>query len=390
MVEGRQQLIIHSGAFKTATSAVQIMLMNNAELLLRKHGVLVPHTLSRPLVGVGTAGARSHNLLGHLVKDFRANRDDVRDRLVSGLASLADEIRDSGAPTAVISAEMLTGIDEASAIVIRDCLRQFDLRIVYSVRRVDEYFESLARQQFKLKSASGKVMPPYTSPFGGLISWANVLGDDAVSVLVYGFPARTTAVRDVFRAMGIDISEGLIGENLVRNPSFHADGVLLRRALTRYTERVGLDASSRSLREDIVRRVYRLEARLDNLKPLQVYSKAERLAIFDATAAAHEDIARRFLSKEQAAVFLARDAIEALDDSEPPHWNDGEVMQIVDELCRFVLEHPRDNAPISESELEQLRKGFRIARKRNAQFRDRIKELEARLGDTGEPQEGCE
>jgi hypothetical protein len=139
-----------------------------------------------------------------------------------------------------------------------------------------------------------------------------------------------------------------------------------------------------------VRRVYRLEARLDKPRPLQVYSKEERLAIFDATFEAHEDIAHRFLSPEQAAVFLARDAIEAIEDSGPPHWDDGEVMQIVDELCRFVLEHPRENAPISDSELEHLRKGFRVARKRNAQFRDRIKELQARLGEEGEPQEGTD
>lgn len=387
MVEGSQQLVIHSGAFKTATSAVQTILMNNSELLLKEQGILVPHTFSRPLQGVGEEGARSHNQLGHLVKGLRSGEDGAENRLTTELSRLADEIRNSGAQKAVLSAEMLTSIDEASASVIRDGLREFDLRVVYSVRRVDEYVESLARQQLKLKNASARIAPPYATPFGGLFAWARVLGDEAVTVLVYGYPSRVTAVRDTLRAIGVDDTTNLVGEDVVRNPSLHADGVLLRRALTRYTKKVGLDASTRALREDIVRRVYRFEAQLDTLKPLQVYSKEERLAIFDATREEHEAIARRFLSREQQATFLARDAIEALDDSSAPKWDDGEVMQIVDELCKFVLEHPSDNAPISEPELERLRKGFRVARKRNAQFRDRIRELETQLEGETVPQE---
>ena len=388
MTEGQPQLVIHSGAFKTATSAVQTILISSAEMLLSEQGILVPHTLSRPLQGVGEAGARSHNMLGHLVKSLRSRDEGAEDRLKTQLAMLAQEIRSSGAQRAVISAELLTNIDETSATVIRDALRGFDLRVVYSVRRVDEYFESLARQQLKLKNVSEKVEPPYRTPFTGLISWANVLGDAAVTALVYGYPSREAAVTNTLSAMGVQDAAGLVGENLVRNPSLQADGVLLRRALTRYAKKAGLDPSSRTLREDIVHRAYRLQDRLDTLKPLHVYSKGERLALFDATLAAHKEIARRFLSPEQSEIFLARKPIEALVDSGTPHWNNAEVMQIVDELGKFVLEHPEAIVPPSDSELEELRKAFRLARRRNARLRDQVTVLEAQLGEKRPPQKG--
>jgi hypothetical protein len=386
MVESRQQLVIHSGAYKTATSAVQMILNKNADMLLREHGILVPRTFSRPLQGVEGEEARSHNQLGHVVNKFRRGEDGAEEKLHAGLARLADEIRASGSPRAVISTEMLTGIDERSAAAIRDSLREFELRVVYSVRRVDEYFESIARQRLKFKNVTQKVKPPCETPFTGLLSWAKVLGDAALNVLVYGHPSRRTAVFDILLAFGIEDTAGLVGDNPVRNPSLQADGLLLRRALTRFATEIGYDVTSSGLREPIVRRAYRLEARLQRPKPLLVYGKAERLAIFDATLPSHEEIARRFLSPEQSEIFLARSAIEALDEWEPARWEASEVLSVVDELANFALEHLSTIGPQDQA-LDHLRKEFRVARRRNAQLRDRIKQLEAQLGADTPPEE---
>jgi hypothetical protein len=386
MAESRQQLVIHSGAFKTATSAVQMILNKNADMLLREHGILIPRTFSRPLQGVEGEEARSHNQLGHAVNKFRRGEDGAEEKLHAGLARLADEIRASGSPRAVISTEMLTGIDEPSATVIRDSLREFDLRVVYSVRRVDEYVESLARQRLKFKNVTQKVKPPYETPFTGLLSWAKVLGDPAMDVLVYGHPSRKTAVFNILLAIGIEDPAGLVGDNPVRNPSLQADGLLLRRALTRFVTEIGHDVSRSGLREPIVRRAYRLEARLERLKPLLVYGKAERLAIFDATLLSHKEIARRFLSPEQSEIFLARSAIEALDECKVARWEQSEVLSLVDELARFALEHLSTIASRGHA-LDHLRQEFRVARRRNAQLRARIKELEAQLGADTPPKE---
>jgi phage shock protein A len=119
---------------------------------------------------------------------------------------------------------------------------------------------------------------------------------------------------------------------------------------------------------------------------LLVYGKAERLAIFDATLPSHEEIARRFLSPEQSEIFLARSAIEALDEWEPARWEASEVLSVVDELANFALEHLSTIGPQDQA-LDHLRKEFRVARRRNAQLRDRIKQLEAQLGADTPPEE---
>jgi hypothetical protein len=384
MVEPRQQLTIHSGAFKTATSAVQTILNKNADVLLREHGILIPQVFSRPLQGVHEEGARSHNQLGHLVQKARASNGGATERLHEGLVMLTEEIRASAAPNAVISSEMLTSIDEVSAGVIRDFLQQFDLRVVYSVRRVDEYIESLARQELKFRNTVQKVTPPYETPFTGLLAWSKVLGDEAMNILVYGYPSRQQAVFNTLRALGIEDPGTLAGGNPVRNPSLQADGLLVRRALARFATEIGHDVSDETLREAIVQRAYRWEAHLDALKPLLVYSKDERLAIFDATLPVHEEIARRFLNEEESDMFLARSEIEALTDQDLASWEATEVLSVVREMADFALKNLEIIAPRGHS-IDRLRKEFRIARRRNAQLRDRIKELEAQLGVDSSP-----
>jgi hypothetical protein len=169
-----------------------------------------------------------------------------------------------------------------------------------------------------------------------------------------------------------------VRDNPVLNPSLQADGVLLRRALSRFATGIGHDVVKEGLREDIVQRAYGLESRLEYLKPLPIHNKAERLALFDATLPSHEEIARRFLTPEQSAVFLARSAIESLDESAPAQWDVSEILSLVDELANFAVEH-LNYIPPSDLTLNQLRKKLRVARRKNAQFQNRIKVLEARL-----------
>ncbi len=314
-------------------------------MLSREHGLLVPKTFSRPLQGVHEEGARSHNQLGHAVIRLCRGEEGAAEQMQAGLATLAEEIRASGLPRAVISSEMLTAIDEASATVIQKALREFDLRVVYSVRRVDEYLESIARQRLKFKNVLKKNSVSSGTPFSGLLSWAEVLGDGSIDVLVYGYPSRDAAVFNTLLAIGIADPAGLVRDNPVRNPSLHADGVLLRRALTRFATKVGHDVVKGGLREDIVRRAYQLENRLEKLKPLPVYKKAERLALFDATGPVHEEIARRFLTPEQSEVFLARSGIEALDEIAPARWGASEVLSVVDELAAFAVEQLSSISP---------------------------------------------
>ncbi len=386
MAEKRQQLVIHSGAYKTATSAVQMILNRNAEILSREHGLLVPKTFSRPLQGVHEENARSHNQLGHAVNKFRRGEEGAKEQLQQGLAKLAEEMRTSGLPRAVISTEMLTGIDAASATLIQEAMKDFALRVVYSVRRVDEYVESLARQRLKFKNVLRKNNVSGGTPFSGLLSWADVLGDGSIDVLVYGYPSRDEAVFNTLLAIGVEDPAHLVRDNPVLNPSLQADGVLLRRALTRFATAIGHDVVKEGLREDIVKRAYGLESRLEHLKPLPIYDKAERLALFDATLPSHEEIARRFLTLEQSTVFLARSAIESLDESAPAQWSESEILSVVEELANFAVEQ-LNYIPPSDQTLNQLRKKFRLARRKNTQFQNRIKVLEARLNANILPEE---
>jgi hypothetical protein len=273
---------------------------------------------------------------------------------------------------------MLTGIDEASVSLIQEALKEFTLRVVYSVRRVDEYVESLARQRLKFKNVFSKNSLSSGTPFSGLLSWADVLGDGSIDVLVYGHPSRDKAVLNTLLAIGVEDPAYLVRDNPVLNPSLQADGVLLRRALSRFATGIGHDVVKEGLREDIVQRAYGLESRLEHLKPLPIHNKAERLALFDATLPSHEEIARRFLTPEQSAVFLARSAIESLDESAPAQWDVSEILSLVDELANFAVEQ-LNYIPPSDRTLNLLRKKLRNSRRKNAQFQNRIKVLEARL-----------
>lgn len=376
------EIVIHSGAFKTATSAVQTLLFTQASRLLREQRVLIPKSLSRPLQGVDDEGARSHNRLGHLVRAFRRGESDAEKALRENLGKLVREIEEHEVDRVIVSTEMLTRIDSLSAQVIAEMLSDFDLRVVYSVRRVDDYLESYARQQLKFKDTFERLDPEDETPFSGLLAWAETLGEQAVTVLVYGHPNRESAVTDTLQAMGVREPEQLVGDNPVRNPSLDANGLMVRRALSRLCTATGRNPADPDVREAIIRMSYAFSGVSGHRRPLNVYSRSERLEVFDATRRAHEEIARRFLDGAQAHAFLDRAAIERMSDTTAPNWSEDEILAMVDVLGEFAVEHLPSVVGPDEAELVRVRRNFRVARRRNQELRQRVQELEARSGGT--------
>lgn len=374
------EIVLHAGAFKTATSAVQTALFRHREMLRGEFGIYLPDTFARRLQGVREEDARAHHLLGHAVRRVERGQDDGSG-LRAGLDELAAEVRNSGAPTSIVTTELLTRCGPKACEVIRDALRGFDLRVVYSVRRVDEYLESLAKQELKFNDAVQKTQSLGRTPFSGLMHLGHALGDTCVTTLLYGYPSRSTAVVDTLRALGVGEPERIIEDNPMRNPSLTADSLLLRRALHRALPQA-VEQRRKGLQSEMVRAAYDFDASLEHSKPLRIYTKAERLALFDQTLDDHRALASRFLDAERTAAFLDRASIEALPDIREPAWSADEVLEFVDATIRFLAERgdsePRDEGTLA-AELARVRKEFRQARRRNGALRAEIEALERQL-----------
>lgn len=373
----RQRIVIHSGAYKTATSAVQTTLFANRDQLLSEQGLLVPETYSSRLAGVPDPNASSHNGLGHLVAASRSGADGAEERLRESLVTLAAEVRESGARSAVVSSEMLTGMPTREAAVIRDQLSDFDLRVVYSVRKVDDYLTSVALQRLKLEGDMHRHQPPYVTPFGGLLRWADVLGDDALTVLVYGFPSRSAAVVQTLEALGVDEAEKIVRDNPIHNPTLGGDGYVLRRLLNELTTCATERPLRRPLTEAIVARAYAFDASRANPKPLVAYSTEERLQMLEDTKEVHADIGARFLSPDASAAFLGVDDRDArIEDDVAPTWTVDEVAELADEIVGFLRDQPEVLAALGVDQAVQVE--ARRAARRAAQRESRLREeLEA-------------
>ena len=221
------QIILHIGAWKTGSSAIQLFLARNAALL-EKQNVFLPSIVQEEL---------GHTLLFRAFTKGGAERDD-----------LLEEIRcigaDNPAARVIISSEHFWPLPDADIAALAAALRDVtpDIRVLIYLRPQDEMWASIYAQQTKFL----RVKPD--DPLWGdveyverpIVEWAlyyrkclgmfeTAFGEDAVAPRLYRrdlFPEKDI-IFDFLDFAGIDRDPGFDRYEGDTNPSFGWKSVAL-------------------------------------------------------------------------------------------------------------------------------------------------------------------
>ena len=145
-------LFVHIGHGKTASSTIQRALEINADTI-RSHGLLISDKhLEFP--SHGPIKGHPIGLLNEMMRELPPQESDRR--MNECLEGISSALSKEGFHGAVISSENLD--NERASRLFRNAPGRFDLRVLYLVRRQDEWLES-SWKQWGLKS--GATLPKY-------------------------------------------------------------------------------------------------------------------------------------------------------------------------------------------------------------------------------------
>lgn len=211
-----KKLVVHLGANKTGSSAIQKFLSLNCGTL-RQHGLVIPDPRF----------AAAPSIPGFHVFGFEELfRDpDGGNVLESALARLSDEQAD--AHSILLSAENLAANQAAPALFSR-LGKQFDIRLVLYVRRQDEYLLSSWQQWYsKISDDFWAWALRSAGQLGNwrtyLERWEQVVPRERITVRVFERSRLDggDVVRDFYNLLGLDVPfESLAYPEAQVNPSF--------------------------------------------------------------------------------------------------------------------------------------------------------------------------
>lgn len=291
--------VLHAGAYKTATSTIQTLMMQHREEIVRRYGLLYPVTGARRNTGSGNPDSMAHHLFFHLLRDDGSPPDP--EKILAQKTRLADEVAAAGVKTVVLCSELFTSAPLPVKRAFVEMLGGAALRVVYSVRRPDDYIESMLNQAHKNfrtpSNAAGRTLPITRN----LEEWSNLLGRDALQVLVFSKSDYPGYLSRVFSALGVAGDDPLIDPALHDNPAMTLNGLLMRRMVSLRMKGRGTEIN-RSLR-------HRLNVELDTLEtalpasPKAIFlTRRERKQAMQVGGAQTEAIAA-FMASDEAEMF---------------------------------------------------------------------------------------
>ncbi len=212
-----KKLIVHIGANKTGSSAVQRFLsMNN--LALRAEGVVVPNNKFQA----------ADRIEGHQVWGFQElleSPSEGRKQLEDAIDAV--DLAHPAASTILLSAENLTA-DPAAPSLFENLVKRYDTKIIIYVRRQDEYILS-SWQQWNSKLSVDfwawaiSVVGVLGNWRAYLENWETVVPRDQITVRVFERPKLEDGdvIADLYSMLGISkpLSDLSYPKNTV-NPSF--------------------------------------------------------------------------------------------------------------------------------------------------------------------------
>jgi hypothetical protein len=309
-----REIIIHAGAYKTATSSIQLLCNRHSDLL-SKAGLLFPKTGFRPNAGSAAPDSGAHHQLVHLVKFPQAGSSIqialLRDRL-------RREIAGSSCNRILLSSELLTA---TTLDVKRGFFDQFcaipeigSIRVKYAIRAPDDYLESISNQSIKFGRFPRISRRPIPFP-QDIADWKSLVGDN-VDVSYFSKRSADAFIRRFFDTLGVPLNG--VDTNVNDNQATSLKGYWIRQIAFHFARERGLigDRVSRarffSILDELDRSI--VSERLVILSPL------ERLAILREANGEMRGLAES-LSSEERKLLLAELDPERLADAPPKNVN---------------------------------------------------------------------
>jgi hypothetical protein len=285
--------ILHIGLMKTGTTALQSALHGNRDRLLSK-GVLYPSS--------SLLQSKHVQLVWSCVKaqlsPFAASKYSGM-TTAAYLDAIEDERHFTNATTCIVSAEDFSIYQPQRFQGIVDAFQK-DLRIVVYLRPQDEMIESMYRQRLKgagitdrfedfvasaIRTGIAGIAPlDYDRLLGG---WADMAGDDRLTVKVYGNKARQDIVNEFISAAGLQLELESLKERA--NVSFEGPYAEFVRSANRYIPQ--------HVRHEFVADVEALQES-HPAKPTSLLSPQLRDHIHRQYHRSNAAVARNFLAKQ--------------------------------------------------------------------------------------------
>jgi hypothetical protein len=215
-VETGKRLILHIGAPKCGSSAIQIHLALNRKALADA-GVLVP-SVDLDLTGL----IEGHQIW--FIEDLKSRTDAV-EWLSDRLRALADHMDANGMHTLILSAENISGYPWL-ANIFAEASVEFDIRVVLYIRRQDDYIIS-AWQQWGLKECDSfdsyiDKDKPILARWGEILTpWELTVGHKRILLRPFrrDMLHDGDVVADFFNALGLP-RDGMMPVPQISNPSY--------------------------------------------------------------------------------------------------------------------------------------------------------------------------
>lgn len=299
-----QHYYLHIGTGKTDTTSIQSFLSANRDAL-RSRGVYYPRN----------RGWR----FGHheLIQD----QDNVRlplEKQKKAWLRLIKEAARSGCEKVVVSSERLATLAQVEDIrQIRGILAGHRITVIYYIRRHDEFMPSSYNQMLRAGDiilTSEEYSEQHNRNYLEIINrWASVFGDE--SITVFPFEKKTlmpSLVHTFLRCIGEEMQADY-REQADKNRSPHADVLEAMVAVTRVAGCGVFDpADLMEFNEFITGAPCSL---VRPKGPFRIYSPRQQYELVARNKETYEEIARRFLGREDGVLFEA--PLPASDVEEP-------------------------------------------------------------------------
>ncbi len=230
-----KKVILHAGAYKTATSTVQTILGRNADHMLAHLGVLYPKSGRRLNTGSSDPASLAHHPFCHAVRAQQV----LPAKGAKLKRALAREVSEAPVQTVVISTELITSAPPSEKRALLDLIadRVEDVSVIYAFRRPDEYLDSMLNQSLKngrtdrVRAAGQRLgRDVHKVPFlQDVRQWHSILGPERVRVVYFSKQAYPRYLEKVFGFVGVGLSDPLIDAKVHDNSAVTQVGYLLRK-----------------------------------------------------------------------------------------------------------------------------------------------------------------
>lgn len=302
----KQSIILHVGAYKTATSTIQSLFTLHSAEIAKTFGILYPKTFRRVNSGVTIEShpktdSFGHHLLAHHLRNTRAGLMPQTEH-EAFFRTLRQEIEDTACRTVFLSTELLTFCNAQDKAFVAAQLGGFDLRILYAIRNPVDFRESINNQRLK----SGLPVKPANNPIGflrNITEWETVVGLENVNVLPFASRHFDVFLQLFLAAFTDDEFSNYARRWVPRtNSSVSTEGARLRMLFDRFIPPPH-DMTPR-VRHAVNRMLAELDASLDHRTALVTLDSAVRRAVQDLNLPQIRTLCERFIPPAHWPILL--------------------------------------------------------------------------------------